>query len=113
MKHLQVLYLRVVVTDVIAEGVIDSSDCPINLCQVLSYPVQRSRCLPESQKTSNYLFDRLVIRQSSHEEAIEHLIRESWLRSHVEARVTSEVKPDMFQSVELLREDSLSSSCTR
>lgn len=42
-----------------------------------------------------------------------HLIWASWLRSHVEARDTSELKPDMFRSVELLREDSLSSSCTR
>lgn len=111
--HLQVLYSRVVIADVTAEGVIDSSHCPINLRQVLFYPVQCPRCFPESQKTSNDLSDHTIMLQSSPGEPNEHLIRVSWLRSHEEARVTSEVKPDMFQSVELLREDSLLSSCTR
>lgn len=67
--HLQVLYFRMMIADVAAEGMIDSSHCPIDLRQILFYPVQSSCCFPESQKTSNYLFDHFIILESSHGEA--------------------------------------------
>lgn len=67
--HLQVLYFCMVIADVTAEGVIDSSHCPINLRQILFYPVQCSGCFPESQKTANDLFDHMITLHSSHCEA--------------------------------------------
>lgn len=66
--HLQVLYLRMVTADVTAEGVIDSSNCPIDLRQILFYLVQRSCCFPmkRHQKTSIHLSDHMVFVPSSH-----------------------------------------------
>lgn len=58
--NLQVLNLQVVNADVIAEGVIDSSHCPINLVQVLSQPAQLSRGLPETKQKQVELLDLII-----------------------------------------------------
>lgn len=44
--NLHVVYLQPVKANVTAEGVIDSSHCPINLIQVLSESAQLPRGLP-------------------------------------------------------------------
>lgn len=107
--NLQVLYLQVVNTDVTAESVIDSSHCPINFIEFLSQPAQLAGSLPETKTFHLYSlrsrFFTVVINV--------HLSWTSWLWSQVEVRDASELKPVMFLSAELLRKDSLSSSCTR
>lgn len=53
--NLQVLYLQVVDTDVVAEGVIDSSHRPINLVQFLSEPAHLPRGFPEREQKQNFI----------------------------------------------------------
>lgn len=125
--NLQVLYLQVVNTDVTAKGVIDSSHCPINVVQFLPQLAQLSCGLPGRKQKQIELLDLDILlvfmvmqlhfyvlrMRLFHCHINVHLSRTSWLRSQAEARDTSELKPVMLLSVELLREDNLSSSCTR
>lgn len=57
--NLQVLYLQVVNTDVIAEGVIDSSHRPTDIIQFLSQPAHLSWGFPE--QTELYSSNSLII----------------------------------------------------
>lgn len=117
--YLQVLYLQVVNTDVVADGVIDSSHRPINLVHFLSQPAHLSWRLPVRDRKHKppYSWSNKSLPCVGDEVFYRHInvyrSRMSWSRSQVEARDTSAFKPVMFLPVELLREDNLSSSCTK
>lgn len=110
--NLHVVYLQPVKANVTAEGVIDSSHCPIHLIQALSESAQLPRGLPG--RDGVYWLRQLHFPNWGVPGVVDvHLSWTSWLWSQVEVRDTSEIKLDTFLSAELLREDSRSSSCSR
>lgn len=112
--NLHVLYLQPVKANVAAEGVIDSSHGPVNLIQILSESAQLPRGFPGRDSVVLTDYCRYLLLNEVFQFFLNvHLSWTSWLWSQVEVRDTSEIKLDMFLSAELLREDSLSSSCTR
>lgn len=106
------MYLQPVKANVTAEGVVDGSHGPVNLIQFLSESAQLPGGLPG--RDGIYSVKQLQFPDRGSAGFVDvHLSWTSWVWSQVEVRDTSEIKLDMFLSAELLREDSLSSSCTR
>lgn len=111
-SNLHVMYLQPVKANVTAEGVVDSSHRPVNLIQFLSESAQLPGGLP-GRDGIDWVKQLQFPERGTAGFVDVHLSWTSWVWSQVEVRDTSEIKLDMFLSAELLREDSLSSSCTR